>query len=77
MPVILSEAREKGGKVPRQRKSSRKRGRKAAKKRRSNYLLVAGAGHRLSIGFAGSAFEWPWARHPARSCGWCSVTAAA
>ena len=31
--IGLSEAREKGGKVPRKRKSSRKRGRKAAKKR--------------------------------------------
>ena len=31
--IGLSEAREKGGKVPRKRKSSRKRGRKSAKKR--------------------------------------------
>jgi hypothetical protein len=31
--IGLSEAREKGGKVPPKRKSSRKRGRKAAKKR--------------------------------------------
>ncbi len=31
--IGLSEAREKGGKVPRKRTSSRKRGRKAAKKR--------------------------------------------
>ena len=31
--IGLNEARQKGGKVPRQRTSSRKRGRKAAKKR--------------------------------------------
>jgi hypothetical protein len=31
--IGLSEAREKGGKVPRKRTSTRKRGRKSAKKR--------------------------------------------